>query len=149
MRTFIVIISVLFGALQSCTVNKDETSLNADEIDFIQELRILEEEEVIEMFESNAGFKGIEQSGNFITKKRIASYWIEDDQKEIESAFFSNEIDSITLTDLVSKPTYASYLTVYRSNGSTFKVYVDADSTRTYQFYEKAVSNLRDYRVSE
>lgn len=135
--------------LNSCLTNKDESTLNSNDIRFIQNLGILHENEDIEIFESNGGFEGIKQSGNFITSNRIASYWIEDDQKEIESAYFSNEIDSVTFTDLISKPTYASYVTVYKTNGQNFKVYVDADSTRTYQFFNKAQNNWMKYRTNK
>ena len=146
--TVSLLILFLVG-LNSCLTNKDESTLNSNDIRFIQNLGILHENEDIEIFESNGGFEGIKQSGNFITSNRIASYWIEDDQKEIESAYFSNEIDSITFTDLISKLTYASYVTVYKTNGQNFNVYVDADSTRTYQFFNKAQNNWMKYRTNK
>lgn len=124
--------------LPSCTSNKDASDLTKDDLAFIQGLGILDEHEEIELFESNGGFKGVKQSGNFITDKRIASYWVDQDERTVSSAYFENEIDSITLMDLVSKPTYASYLTVYKTNGQHFKVYVDADSVQTYHFFETA-----------
>ncbi len=130
----------------SCFNNKNETTLMKEDQLFIRELGILDSLEEIELFESNGGFKGFKQSGNFITDKRIASYWIEDGEKEVHSAFFSTEIDSISQTDLVSKLTYASYLTIYKTDGSSFKVYVDADSIRTYQFFNKARANWEKYR---
>lgn len=147
-KTISLLILFLVG-LNSCLTNKDESTLNSNDIGFIQTLGILHENEDIEIFESNGGFEGIKQTGNFITSNRIASYWIEDDQKEIESAYFSNEIDSITFSYLISKPTYASYVTVYKTNGQNFKVYVDADSTRTYQFFNKAQNNWMKYRTNK
>lgn len=130
----------LFAILFSCGMDKDEASLNSKDISYIKRLGILDKGETIELFESNGGLDGIKQSGNFITPNRIASYWIEDDNRRIESAYF-NEVDSMSLTDLVSKLTYASYITVYKSDGHHFEVYVDADSSRTYQFYEHALQN--------
>ncbi len=135
--------------LLSCSSSKNESTLNSSDIRYIQELGILNKNENIEIFESNGGFKGLKQSGNFITSDRIATYWIEDNQKEIESAYFSTEIDSITFTDLISKLTYASYVTVYRTDGRNFKVYVDADSVRTYQFFNKAQQNWMKYRTDK
>lgn len=137
---FLFLIGVL--AFVSCGADKDETSLTPNDINYIEDLGILNQDESIELFESNGGFDGIKQSGNFITSKRIASYWIEDDVQTIESAFYP-EIDSMALTDLVSKLTYASYITVYKTGGDRFNVYIDADSARTYQFYEHALSNWK------
>ena len=131
--------------LVSCGMDKDETSLNAKDNAYIQRLGVLDSTETIELFESNGGLEGLKQSGNFITEKRIASYWIEDDSRRIESAFFE-EIDSMKLTDLVTKLTYASYVTVYKSDGHQFEVYVDADSARTYQFYEHALKHWENRR---
>lgn len=147
MRFFFgIVFPLLVGIFVSCSNQKNETSLDGEDKRFIRELGILDSLEEIELFECNGGFKGFKQSGNFITDKRIASYWIEDGEKEVYSAFFSTEIDSISQTDLVSKLTYASYLTIYKTDGSSFKVYVDADSTRTYQFFNKASANWEKYR---
>lgn len=138
-----LILLLLISTLISCTVNdRTESDLQPDEIQFIKDLGLLENGESIEMFESNGGMKGYKQSGNLITDKRIASYWLEDNKDELYSAFYS-EIDSIAETDLISKLTYASYLTVFKSDGTNFKVYVDADSLRTYTFFEKAKQNLK------
>ncbi|MDF3026068.1 MAG: hypothetical protein K0S23_375 [Fluviicola sp.] len=150
MKPFFKTIPVLFlGISVSCSNNKNENTLRNEDQSFIRELGILDSLEEIELFESNGGFKGFKQSGNFITKKRIASYWIEDGEKEVHSAFFSTDIDSISQTDLVSKLTYASYLTVYKTDGSSFRVYVDADSVRTYQFFNKAKENWEKYRENK
>lgn len=140
----------LFGLqffLLSCSNDINENTLSTKDLEFIQGLGILDSNEIIEMFECNGGFSGTKQSGNFITNKRIANYWIVDDQREINSALFHSEIDSITSTDLVTKLTYASYLTVYKKDGSTFNVYVDADSARTYQFFNKAMDTWEKNRV--
>lgn len=147
MKIFFKTILILLLAISaSCSNRKNERSLTKEDSLFIQELGILDSLEEIELFESNGGLKGFKQSGNFITDKRIASYWIEDGEKEVHSAFFSTEIDSISQTDLVSKLTYASYLTIYKTDGSSFNAYVDADSTRTYQFFNKARANWEKYR---
>jgi hypothetical protein len=148
-KIFKIALCLFPGIMISCSNHKDEnTLLNEDKL-FIRELGILDSLEEIELFESNGGFKGFKQSGNFITKKRIASYWIEDGKKEAHSAFFNTDIDSISQTDLVSKLTYASYLTIHKTDGSSFNVYVDADSTRTYQFFNKAKQNWEKYRENK
>lgn len=134
------------GILFSCAENKTERNLTIGEHKFLEELGILEAKEEVQLFENNDGYEDVAKSGNFITNKRIASYWIKDDEKEVSTAFFENEIDSISQTDNHTALTYASYVTVYKTDGSSFKVYVDADSARTYEFFNKARSNWERLR---
>lgn len=136
MKYFIICTGISL-LLLSCTEHKTEKNLTTREINFIRELIPLDNAENILIFESNGGFDGIKQSGNFMTESRVIAYWIENGKKEIHSARFLDEVDSIATTDLISKPTYASYATVFKHDGTTFKVYVDADSARTYQFFNR------------
>jgi hypothetical protein len=142
---FLVSLAILF----SCAENKTESNLMAGERKFIEDLGILDLKEEVQLFENNDGSEDVTKSGNFITNKRIAGYWIEDGNKEVHSAFFENEIDSLSQTDNHTKLTYASYLTVYKTDGSSFKVYVDADSTRTFEFFNKARANLESLRTNK
>lgn len=148
MKQLFPLMIAMLCIISACSPPKNETNLTPAELVFIQNLGILGQNEEIEVFESNSGFKGMKESGNFITSSRIAHYWIDDDERQINSAFFHSDIDSITQTDLVTKLTYASYLTVYKNDGTHFKVYVDADSTRTYQFFNKARNNWVKYRTN-
>lgn len=137
------------GILISCAENKTEQNLMAGERKFIEGLGILELKEEVQLFENNDGSEDVTKSGNFITGKRIASYWIEDGKKEVYSAFFENEIDSLSQTDNPTALTYASFVTVYKTDGSSFKVYIDADSTRTFEFFNKARSNWERLRKNK
>ena len=149
-KQIIILFSLFFSiTFSSCTNETSEKNLSKEDHAFIESLGILEPEEEIELFESNGGWDGIKAAGAFITSQRIAYYWIEDGEKEINAAFFATDIDSIALTDLSSKLTYASYLTVYQRTGSSFKVYIDADSTRVKAFYDLAQNNLKKYRTNE
>lgn len=142
---FIFLLFVL-NALIGCSETINEKTLAPEDHVFIESLGILEPKEEIELFESNGGWGGLKSAGAFITSQRIAYYWIEDGEKEIHSAFFANDIDSIALTDLSTKLTYASYLTVYKHNDSSFKVYIDADSARVQAFYKKAMEHWEQLR---
>ncbi|WP_343632859.1 hypothetical protein [Fluviicola sp.] len=148
-RIHLLLLLLPFGILFSCTDNKTEHNLMTGERKFIEGLGILDQKEQIQLFENNDGFDDVTKSGNFITDKRIAAYWIKDGNREIYSAFFTNEIDSIAQTDNHTALTYASYLTVYKTDGSSFNVYVDADSTRTYEFFNKALSNWEALRKNK
>ncbi len=145
MKKFIhshLIFAISALVLFSCTTVTTEKNLSIEDHVFIETLGILAPEEEIELFESNAGWGGLKTAGAFITSKRIAYYWIEEDEKEIHSAFFATDIDSISLTDLSTKLTYASYLTIYKCDQSNFKVYIDADSARVQAFYQKAAEHF-------
>jgi len=133
-------------SLSGCSDAPTEKNISPEDHAFIESLGILAPEEEIELFESNGGWDGLKSAGAFITSQRIAYYWIEDGEKEINAAFFANDIDSIALTDLSTKLTYASYLTIYKHNDSSFKVYIDADSARVQAFYKKAVEHWEQLR---
>lgn len=135
---------LLIVVFSSCTNETSEKTLSKEDHAFIESLGILAPEEEIELFESNGGWDGIKSAGAFITSQRIAYYWIEDGEKEINAACFATDIDSIALTDLSTKLTYASYITVYQRSGSSFKVYIDADSTRVKAFYDLAQDHLKN-----
>ena len=131
-------------SLSGCSDAPTEKNISPEDHAFIESLGILTPEEEIELFESNGGWDGIKSAGAFITSQRIAYYWIEDGEKEINAACFATDIDSIALTDLSTKLTYASYITVYQRSGSSFKVYIDADSARVKAFYDLAQDHLKN-----
>lgn len=142
----ILLLTIPVGILVSCAENKTERNLTTGERNFIESLGILNLNEEVQLFENNDGSEDVTKSGNFITDRRIASYWMEDGKKEVHSAFFDHEIDSISQADNHTALTYASYVTVYKTDGSSFKVYIDADSTRTFEFFNKARSNWESLR---
>ncbi|MCE7997022.1 MAG: hypothetical protein HEP71_34000 [Roseivirga sp.] len=110
----------------------------------------MDEGEQIILFDSNGyGLAPQEVSGNFFTNKRIASYWIDEHKQEdtyVESAYYS-EIDTIWRYPKFNAWTIASYLEVYRTDGSTFKVYVDGDSTDTWNFFNLALRTWNENKA--
>lgn len=146
MQSLKFLVLIIGLSLFGCSDAPSEKNISPEDYAFIESLGILSPEEEIELFESNGGWGGLKSAGAFITSHRIAYYWLEDGEKEVHSAFFATEIDSITLTDLSTKLTYASYLTVYKHNDSSFKVYIDADSARVQAFYKKAMEHWEQLR---
>ncbi len=142
----LLLLAIPVGILFSCAENKTERNLTTDERKFIESLGILDLKEEVRLFENNDGSEDVTKSGNFITDRRIAAYWLKGVDREIHSAFFENEIDSISQADNHTALTYASYVTVYKTDGSSFKVYVDADSTRTFEFFNETRSNWERLR---
>ncbi len=136
---YITLIFSIVSVLFSCGLKeKNETNLSKSDLDFIQKLGILDTNETILLFESNGGLDGLKQSGNFVTKKRVASYWIEKNRTEMNFAFYS-EIDSLKLNNKTNALTLASSITIFAKYQTTFELYIDADSSRINQFYKKTV----------
>jgi hypothetical protein len=136
----ILLLSFIF--LFSCARDKNETNLNKEDLATISTIIPLDKNETIELFETNGGFNGLKTSGNLITNKRIASYWLDGNNDEIHTIEYK-DIDSIHTKDHSKALTYASYLQIYSSSKSNFKVYVDADSSRTWRFFNKAIENWK------
>jgi len=127
----------------SCDKDLDTgDDLSTQDKEFIKGLGILDKDESIILFDSQGGgFNGLRTSGNFFTDKRIASYWIDDrdtTKTNIDFAFYT-DIDTIWRYPKFKSLTLASYLEVHRRNGTNFKVYVSADSTTTWDFFNRAL----------
>jgi hypothetical protein len=122
--------------------NRDENNLSEEDLKYINEIIPLEEDEQIELFETNGGLSGYKTAGNFITNKRIAHYWLDGKNDEIHSLKY-NQIDSLKPVDRTNIPTYASFIEVYGTQQYSFKVYVDADSARTQEFFNQAIKNWK------
>ncbi len=134
-------LSLSLCLLYSCGFGeKNEHNLSEEDLKFINEIIPLEDDEEIQLFETNGGLKGLKTSGNFITNKRLASYWINGKTDEVHSIKYS-QIDSLKTMDRTNEVTYASWIQIYCSSQNNFKIYVDADSTRTWTFFKEAVGN--------
>jgi hypothetical protein len=139
---WIFICIVLLTSIVSCK-KSISNNLNEHEIKFIKKLGLLNQDEHIIYFNSQGSFGNKEQSGNFISDQRLASYWIDDHNKDkntIEFAFYE-DIDTIKCIENYRSLTYASYLLVKKKDHREIKIYVDADSSLTWKFFNKAISN--------
>jgi hypothetical protein len=139
---WIFICLVMLTSIISCK-KSISNNLTEHEINFIKKLGLLNKDEHIIYFNSQGSFGNKEQSGNFISDQRLASYWIDNrdkDKNTIEYAFY-NEIDTIRCIENYRSLTYASYLLVKKKNQQEIKIYVDADSTLTWKFFNQAISN--------
>ncbi len=140
MKTFLSIffISALLHLASCSSKNKNEHNLTTKDLQFIRELGILDADEEILLFESNGGISGLKRSGNFVTEKRVASYWIENNLTEMSFAIYS-QIDSMKLNNKTTAITLASSITIYANDNTTFELYIDADSARLNQFYNQTL----------
>lgn len=125
--------------LVSCGLKaKNENNLTNKDLQFIHDLGIIDSNETILLFESNGGLSGLKKSGNFVTEKRVASYWIEKNLTEKNFAIYS-QIDSMKLNNKTNAVSLASSITIYTKDNKTFELYIDADNTRLNQFYNQTV----------
>ena len=123
---------------------KKGSELTQTDLNYIQQIGLKDENENVILFASQLDNQ---TSGNLITDKRLASYWI-DKQKEIKnvnSALYS-EIDTILTKDLSNSLTYASYIKVVKKDNSEFKVHVDDNAKMTKKFFETAISEWKKRR---
>jgi hypothetical protein len=142
-----ITISIIGLTLISCHRDlKTGKTLSKKEREYIKGIGILDDQESIILFDSQGGgFNGLKTSGNFFTDKRIASYWIDSRDKNkttIEYAFYP-DIDTIRRYPKYKALTLASYLEVQRRNGTKFRVYVDADSLKTWDFFNRALEQWK------
>lgn len=131
-----IIITLLFYSCRS----RNENNLSKKDWRYINEIIPLEENENIEFFETNGGLKGYKTTGSFITNKKLAYYWLDGKSNEVHFLKY-DQIDSLKAVDRTKAAAYASYLEVYGANQHNFKIYVDADSARTWNFFNKAIVN--------
>ena len=88
---------------------------------------------------------GLKVAGNFITNHRLVHYWLDGRTNEIQTVKY-DQIDSLRLIDRTAATTYASYIQVYCSDQSTFRVYIDAANPRLGDFFDQAKANWLERR---
>lgn len=128
-----------FLILFSCNLFRDRDKVENIDLSYLESLGLFSEGEKLIWFDSQLTQS---QSGNFLSDKRIASYWVDENnpEKSYQSYFMLEDVDSVLLKDKSKSVSYASYFKVF-SNGSSMKVYVDADSL-VLQKYFVEIENL-------
>ncbi len=148
--SIIVIWSLII--LVSCgSAIKKGDQLSSEDLKYIRSLGILDEGEKILLFDSQGALGGKLNSGNFITEKRLATYWIDDHDIKlnvVESAFYP-DIDTIITKDQSKSATYASYLEVRTKDKRNFQVNVDAKEDELNAFFDLAMEKWRKNRGSK
>ena len=129
----------LLFILLSCSNQKIETgqTLKKETADIIRSLGLLGDSEQIIQFYSN-----YEQSkaGSFFTNKRIAHYWLDDNDKNKNDTSYAFYPDIVAIDTTVTVPdTYAPYLTVTKKDSSQFRLYVEGRKSEIRAFFEEAI----------
>ena len=130
---------IFLPILLSCSNQKIETgqTLKKETADIIRSLGLLGDSEQIIQFYSN-----YEQSkaGSFFTNKRIAHYWLDDNDKSKNDTSYAFYPDIVAIdTILIVPDTYAPYMTVIKKDSSQFRLYVDGSKSEIRAFFEEAM----------
>ena len=140
-KTLSILLFVLTLNFYSCgDAIKKGDQLTQEDFKYIKSLGILDDGEEILLFDSQGGLGGKRNSGNFITKKRLATYWIDEHDIQnnvVESAIYP-EIDTIITKDLSKSVTYASYLEIRTKDKRNFRVNVDGEKAELEKFFNLA-----------
>jgi hypothetical protein len=124
--------------LVACNHIETGNDLRKADIRRIQELGLLDKDETIYKFYSE--FKN-KVAGNFFTNKRIAKYWIDENNKlkdNISFAFYRDIISIDTIYD--AGVTYCPYLLVTKTDHAQFKVSVEGSKEEIKSFFEEAIT---------
>lgn len=131
----------MLSFLFSCNHIETGNSLKKSDIEYIQNLHLLDKGEKIYKFYSEFKKKN---AGNFFTDKRIAKYWIDNRDKEknqISFAFYP-DIKSID-TVYNAGATYSPYMLVTKTDGTQFKVSVNGKKEEIKSFFEDALAQWK------
>ncbi len=124
------------------------SDLSSEEIEHIRDLGILDTNEVILVIHSQSGNirNPFLQAGNFVSDKRIASYWIDPDSSETSViAAYHSSIDTLTTHYNNGWPA-GNYIKVDLVGPNWFNVYVNNDKEHARAFYEAALAAWRKQR---
>ncbi len=133
MKLYYFLLISLF--ISSCNLIQNNDKLNQSDLIYLENLGLLTKGENVIWFDSQLDKK---TSGNFLTNKRIASYWIDkyDKNKSFKHFLMLEDIDSLLLKDLSKSTSHSSYIEIY-SKGKNIKVYIDKDSTVLSNYFNK------------
>lgn len=143
------ILAMLFSACN--TGAKRGQDMSEKDIQYIRTLGLLDKDENIILFDAQGAtiWYGIKEGGSFFSDKRIAGYWIAQYKQQkttIDYAFYK-DIDSITLKDRSTALTDASYLTVYKHDGTKFRAYIDGNRQKVKDFYKSALEEWKKQKA--
>lgn len=130
-RKAIIAFALLF-MLVGCDRSTSEGLSDKEQV-YLQEMGLLSTDETVLFFDYATSPK---QDGNFFTDQRVAAYWIDDYGRESETTKESARYDEITDISMTYAAdwSYAHDITITRSDGSSFHVYVSSNKDYADEF---------------
>ncbi|WPQ66471.1 hypothetical protein SIO70_16555 [Chitinophaga sancti] len=135
---------IFLCCLFACQPSKRDKMISERLIQRLRDLHLLDEDETIYQFYSNYR-KRI--AGNFVSSKRVATYYIDDRSKskdEIAFAYYENIRTMDTLYRSVHVGTPHLLVTTY--DHKLIKVYVDGNRETVQSFFDKALEQWAAHR---
>ena len=127
--------------LTNCSVISTGDKLNESDLRYLENLGLLDKNENVLHYTSSFSIK---KSGNFITNKRVASYWLAKmTVNHLRTSAYYPDIIKIDTVNLTQAWTYNSYLTITKKDGSTFNLYINNDNENYQTFVKSANENWK------
>ncbi|MES2587527.1 MAG: hypothetical protein V4622_01025 [Bacteroidota bacterium] len=116
---------ILLFSLVSCNSILNQDELSKSDLERLKTLNLLDEDEKIIKFYSE--YKN-SVAGNFYTNKRLASYWLDenDESKNDTNCAFYEDIAKLD-TVVYAGATFSPYIKVICNDSSSFKVCFDGE----------------------
>lgn len=133
----------LLTIFTSCKQNKIETANTLNDKDYllISSLNLLDKDEKVEKFYSEYR-KHL--AGNFYTNKRLAKYWIDENDKSKNTIEFAYYKDILNLDTVFNAGlTYCPFILVTKKDSSRFKVCVEGTKNQVNEFFQGAIDNWK------
>ena len=135
------ILLILFFAVDACNHITPGNKLSDKDIQRIKTLGLLENDERIIQFYFEAK-KSV--AGNFFTNKRMACYWLDENDEsknEIHSAFYN---DIIAIDTVINEgATYSPYMMVTCKDSSSFKVCFNGSKNEIRKTFNAAIAKWK------
>lgn len=130
------------ATLVSCNRIESGDQLSPTDHARIEKLYELDSNETIIHFYSE--FKN-SVAGNFYTEKRVASYWLDEDDEsknEINSAYYADikQIDTVVYAGV----TYSPYFKITKENNSSFKVCFDGEKSEIRAIFKDVLTRWKN-----
>ena len=139
-KIFFLLCSSIFLIACNNKIESGETLAKTDK-DYIQSLNLLDKDEKIYKFYSEYKNK---IAGNFFTNKRLAKYWIDNQNKSKNEISFAYYLDIKSIDTIYNAgATYCPYLLVTKKDGSKFKVCVEGTRNDIKTFFEEALNTWK------
>ncbi len=137
-------IGVFIFLLSACNRIESGKELNESDIKYIQGLGLLDENETIYNFYSEYKKRN---AGNFFTDRRIATYWIDERNKEKNELSFAFYKDIVSIDTVYNAGlTFSPYILVKKSNNQQFKVSVGGSRDQIKSFFEEAMKQWNEHK---
>jgi hypothetical protein len=147
MTKLFTIVFIVLNALTSCQNIESGDSLGEKTISRIKKMGLLDEDEKIIRFYSNYQK---DKAGNFFTDKRIAHYWLDEDNDSKTDISFAYYQDIISIdTNFTVHDFDIPFMTVRKRDSSTFRVFIDGTYKQENDFFVEAMKLWRTKRAGK